>query len=313
MALEIMKENVQIIQSLSDYPNQEEGLTAGEMKAKFDEAAMRLQSYINGSIVPAVNDKLSASEMSGAVSNAVEQALNSITPDKIGAAPADHVTNKNNPHGVTAAQVGAAPAGFGLGGTPVAAPNDSLDEAIANGWYNCSDTTAGGPTGLKNIAYGTVLVVRRYGQNVTQLYVSQPGTSVGAPYLLVRNCSNYSAWNPWEWINPPLASGVEYRTVERFTGKPVYVKMVDCLGMPAGANATKSVEHNATNIESIVSFGGNMSVGGANSIALPYYFSETNLAHISVDYQQVRIANGNTDLSGYTNAKVWFKYTKTTD
>lgn len=261
MALEIMKENVQIIQSLSDYPNQEEGLTAGEMKAKFDEAAMRLQSYINGSIVPAVNDKLSASEMSGAVSNAVEQALNSITPDKIGAAPAGHVTNKNNPHGVTAAQVGAAPAGFGLGGTPVAAPNDSLDEAIANGWYNCSDTTAGGPTGLKNIAYGTVLVVRRYGQNVTQLYVSQPGTSVGAPYLLVRNCSNYSAWNPWEWINPPMVLGVEYRTTERHNGAVVYTKLINCGTLSNGATVPLD-----TSI-SVIRF----AARATNKIAYPYH------------------------------------------
>lgn len=88
MALEIMRDDVRIIQGLSDYPNQEEGLSSGQMKSKFDEAAVMLQSFINDSIVPAVNDKLSASELSGAVADAVEQTLGSITPDKIGAAPA---------------------------------------------------------------------------------------------------------------------------------------------------------------------------------------------------------------------------------
>ena len=34
--------------------------------------------------------------------------------------------------------------------------------------------------------------------------------------------------NPWEWVNPPMLLGIEYRTVERFQGKPVYVKVVDC-------------------------------------------------------------------------------------
>ncbi len=35
-------------------------------------------------------------------------------------------------------------------------------------------------------------------------------------------------WGPWEWINPPMDLGTEYRTTERYLGKPVYVKLVDC-------------------------------------------------------------------------------------
>lgn len=31
-----------------------------------------------------------------------------------------------------------------------------------------------------------------------------------------------------EWINPPMVLGVEYRTTERYNGKPVYTKLVDC-------------------------------------------------------------------------------------
>ena len=29
--------------------------------------------------------------------------------------------------------------------------------------------------------------------------------------------------NPWEYVNPPMELGIEYRTVERFRGKSVYV------------------------------------------------------------------------------------------
>lgn len=39
-----------------------------------------------------------------------------------------------------------------------------------------------------------------------------------------------------EWINPPLAAGVEYRTTERFLGKPVYVQMVNFGANTSGAN-----------------------------------------------------------------------------
>lgn len=45
-----------------------------------------------------------------------------------------------------------------------------------------------------------------------------------------------------EWINPPLVAGVEYRTTERYTGKPVYTKLIDC-----GTSAdNKSIQFNVT-------------------------------------------------------------------
>ena len=33
-------------------------------------------------------------------------------------------------------------------------------------------------------------------------------------------------YGEWEWLNPPMAPGVEYRTTERFDGKPVYAKRI---------------------------------------------------------------------------------------
>lgn len=280
MALEIMRDDVRIIQGLSDYPNQEEGLSSGQMKAKFDEAAVMLQSFINGSIVPAVNDKLSASELSGAVADTVEQTLGSITPDKIGAAPA----------------------GYGLGGAPVSAPNDNLDEATENGWYSCSGTTIGRPTGLNYIEYGTVLVIRRYGQNVTQLYVSQPNTSMGAPYLLVRNCSSYNAWNPWEWINPPMLAGGEYRTVKRWNGKPVYVKAVNVGSLPN--NSSKTIAHGISGNTGFVSVRV-CATSGSNGFDLVNGSGN----FVSVIGQNIQIST-NVDASSYTGTAI-IEYTKT--
>ena len=49
-----------------------------------------------------------------------------------------------------------------------------------------------------------------------------------------------------EWINPPMRLGVEYRTTERYLGKPVYVKVVDCGNLPDGT--TKEVTHGIANI-----------------------------------------------------------------
>ena len=41
-------------------------------------------------------------------------------------------------------------------------------------------------------------------------------------------------WNPWEWVNPPMQLGVEYRTTERYLGNPVYVKVIEAGFNPAG-------------------------------------------------------------------------------
>lgn len=50
-------------------------------------------------------------------------------------------------------------------------------------------------------------------------------------------------WQPWEWENPPMAIGVEYRTTERWDGKPVYTKCVNCGAL---ANKMSVIPHNIT-------------------------------------------------------------------
>lgn len=38
---------------------------------------------------------------------------------------------------------------------------------------------------------------------------------------------------PWEWVNPPLVVGQEYRTTQRYEGKPVYIKTINFGTLPA--------------------------------------------------------------------------------
>lgn len=119
-------------------------------------------------------------------------------------------------------------------------------------------------------------------------------------------------WYPWEWENPHMAAGVEYRTTERYAGKPVYVQLFDCAGMP-GANSTKSIEHNVE-IANILDFCGNMSISSTGSnIALPYRYTSTNFANLSVDYKKITLESGGTSLAAYVDVKVWIKYTKQGD
>lgn len=54
MSIEKMSADLKIIQKLGTFPNTDDNLTAEELKAKFDEAGLKIQSYINGTLTPAV-------------------------------------------------------------------------------------------------------------------------------------------------------------------------------------------------------------------------------------------------------------------
>ena len=110
-----------------------------------------------------------------------------------------------------------------------------------------------------------------------------------------------SSWLPFEWSNPPLQVGVEYRTVERYGGKPVYVQSINFGALPNASS--KSVNHNIENYGGIVSYDGRVS----------YY---NLIAHPGVD--SISIAGGtitivtNANLSAQS-AIITLKYIKTTD
>lgn len=281
MALEAMKESVQIIQSLSDYPNQEEGLTAGEMKAKFDEAAVRLQNYLNGQVVPAVNGKLSNSTLDQAVSDAVEQALMDFSPEKIGAAPA----------------------GFGLGthgATAKISAVGEIDNIKLNGKYML----------LQNI--GSPLVLEGIAFNFCGLEVSMADSHYGYQTIRFLEAGAIQrqlwkdVWQPWEWVNPPMEPGKEYRTTERYDGKPVYRKAYNVGNLPNSSYA--DVQYDITNLGRIISFRGSTS----SNVALPNIStSAASTINLITAGTYFRITTA-TDRSNIT-AVVTLEYTKTTD
>jgi hypothetical protein len=54
MSIPKMTNDLAVIQKLSDLPNSTEGLTAEQLKAKFDEASLEIQRYINEKLIPAI-------------------------------------------------------------------------------------------------------------------------------------------------------------------------------------------------------------------------------------------------------------------
>ena len=113
-----------------------------------------------------------------------------------------------------------------------------------------------------------------------------------------------------EWFNPPMQVGGidadgnpinEYRTTERYLGKPVYVKLVDFGTFP---NSTiKQVEHGCTNVGVMISCIGNLGNATANNYpGVSAVFA--NPIYIRVDTDS--------DFSAFTGRFI-LKYTKTTD
>ena len=54
-----MEEDVELVGKLSDQPNLDDGLTAQELKEVFDKGPALLKAYLNGTLVPAINQLLS--------------------------------------------------------------------------------------------------------------------------------------------------------------------------------------------------------------------------------------------------------------
>lgn len=187
-----------------------------------------------------------------------------------------HLTNTSNPHNVTATQVGArpdtwmpaaeevgarpntwlptiaeigaAPAGYGYGenlsyvntqdsdGSLLESYLDSHFVTQANAgkvfrfsdlasYPDCAVSIMGGFADL-HIANGL------YCELVGYFYTASCGVSVA------RKLKYNGTWLPWEYDNPPMVSGDEYRTTERYYGKPVYTRLLNTGALTNGASVS---------------------------------------------------------------------------
>ena len=117
-------------------------------------------------------------------------------------------------------------------------------------------------------------------------------------------------WDPLEYINPDMKLGVEYRTTERYLGKPVYCKLVNFGALPN--NTTKNVSLNIDNPEYLVGICGNSN----KNINIPSNnfgggMADGNIVAIWTNLSSVYIST-NGDRSNHS-AIILVKYTKTTD
>lgn len=195
--------------------------------------------------------------------------------------------------------IDAAPDGFGLGGVLADAPENSEGFADAN-----LITATGFYRAVRNVLYGGWHYIIHL--NYDSATALQLAAYVSGEVYGVRE-KRLNVWGDWEHTNPPMELGVEYRTTERYLGKPVYYKIVDC-GQIAD---NKQVEHGIVNMRDCISF-----QGLRGSMPMPS-ISNNNLSDpwsyyvADVDRTKITLACG-TSAAGDT-CHVMLKYTKTTD
>lgn len=115
----------------------------------------------------------------------------------------------------------AAPGGYGLGSTAMLLTDaDDLNTIGRAGWYYW---LANMPQNTEGLTYCTMRV--DCGLDAVN-YATQTLYNIGGKTgeLRRRNCID-GVWYPWEYVNPPMIVGVEYRTTERYQGKAVYKKL----------------------------------------------------------------------------------------
>ena len=118
-----------------------------------------------------------------------------------------------------------------------------------------------------------------------------------------------------EWFNPPMQVGDEYRTTERYLGKPVYTMAVDFGALPV--DTYKIVGHNIANVDCMLSACGVIPEIGTQipgkSIANGFWKNDIDVLSDRSNIQVVtRNCNDHLKNDGWT-AQITLRYTKTTD
>lgn len=63
MAITFFTEDMNIIQKLDDQPNDVGGLSADELKQKFDEGGNKLKAFLNNSLIPQLNNVITSQKI----------------------------------------------------------------------------------------------------------------------------------------------------------------------------------------------------------------------------------------------------------
>lgn len=187
-----------------------------------------------------------------------------------------------------------APGGFGLGGYGIYCSD--CNSATKNGWYRFDASTLN----IAPSASQGSLFVRNAESSSGVIVYQTMWNGYWRAYRFYGPWDN--TWTEWEFENPPMQLGVEYRTTERSGGAPVYAKQVYIGALPN--NASKYTEALLpTNITPTAIQG--VGVGGKHAIPIPSMHT-----YVSVDGEWGTLyVSTDSDYSNY-GGYITVKYTK---
>lgn len=192
-----------------------------------------------------------------------------------------------------------APIGYGLGAAAkLLTSKDDLNTIKANGWYYWNDNNkpANVPTTENTNYLQAMRVWTTAGGTCYQELVDMVG-SVYQGCKMQRTIYGNNVYE-WEWVNPPMMAGIEYRTTERRQGKAVYTKLVDCGAIPNAES--KIVAHNCAAIM-MIRCCGTTNLG----TTIPYRWNDSYTA-VSADRTNIHLCT-NADFSGQTcMVQLWY-------
>lgn len=182
----------------------------------------------------------------------------------------------------------------GVGRTPLvgagAVETDNVDTSLTNGWYWIKENAQGCPVnGAPLLVVGTKDRIWQYA------FDSQSGSE-----LRRDTVDGGVTWNPWEWENPPVADGAEYRTTMRYNGKPVYAKRITVENAPD--SVVQAIPHGLEGIVPVKWEG--IATDGEAVLVLPFLSKFT----VGVDKTNITLSTTE-DYSGYA-VEITLQYCK---
>ena len=165
---------------------------------------------------------------------------------------------------------GVAPDGYGLGAKTGKLITDGND-ALVGGWFYWGNIDTNLP-----FTYGHMRVDPRLSSTSGQILM-QTAYSDSYPGCVAQRKMIDGAFKPWEWVNPPMVVGTEYRTTEKFEGKPVYCQLVYFTNVVDGGTVTVDIP----GVSTVLRF-----FGSRSGVPLPF-ISEKGLSNAWTNYFSV--------------------------
>lgn len=284
------------------------GVQSGVASSQLQNKTLYQTSLISYAIAQFMNEMGFDASDSGAVSTFVNNLSSSIKK------PADNDI-KYIPQSITDAQrqqaranIAAAPDGFGLGGSAtMLTPADNLDALMENGWFQYDRNNPPQGTLPSELApYVALVHVSTTGAACVQEAYDITDSEMHGIVLrrTVYGVGPGAKIYPWEWVNPFMNLGVEYRTTERYLGSPVYKKLLLFTG--AMTDGYSDMEHNIANIGNVVGCYAELFVDSA-SMSTPILDGNNTIIFSATSNSIRKTSVG--DYSAYS-ARILMSYTK---